>query len=183
MKDQKSDIKDLSLAAEGKKKIEWASFQMPVLKIIRDEFKKSRPFSGITIGTCLHVTSETANLMLTLKEGGAKVSLCASNPLSTQDVVAASLVGDYGISVFAIHGEDNNTYYEHIGKVLGTKPQITMDDGADLVNEVHKLKIQNVKGKITIQNSKSEKWEFIGSSEETTTGEIRLKAMAKQKAL
>ncbi len=186
MKDQKSDIKDLSLATEGKKKIEWASFQMPVLKIIRDEFKKSRPFSGITIGTCLHVTSETANLMLTLKEGGAKVSLCASNPLSTQDMVAASLVKDYGISVFAIHGEDNNTYYEHIVKVLGTKPQITMDDGADLVYTIHKnFKFHPPVGgsNIIVENEKKEKWEFYGSSEETTTGVIRLKAMAKEKAL
>lgn len=168
MKDQKSDVKDLSLAAEGKKKIEWANSQMPVLRIISEELKNSKPFQGITIGACLHVTSETANLMIALKEGGARVILCASNPLSTQDMVAASLVSDYGISVFAIHGEDKKTYYRHIEQVIETKPNITMDDGADLVNALHKMKIT---------------WPFYGSSEETTTGVIRLKAMAKDGVL
>lgn len=168
MKNKTFDIADLKLAAEGKKKIEWAEAQMPVLRIIKEEFKNSRPFKGITIGTCLHVTSETANLMITLKEGGAEVLLCASNPLSTQDMVASSLVKDYGISVFAVHGEDKKTYYRHIEQVLEMKPQITMDDGADLVNALHKMKLN---------------WTFYGSSEETTTGVIRLKAMAKDGAL
>lgn len=158
----------MRMSAEGKKKIEWAAIQMPVLKILGDEFETTRPFNGVTIGCCLHVTSETANLVIALKKGGAKVVLCASNPLSTSDSVAASLTSDYGVSVFAKHGEDKKTYYEHLDKVIAYKPQITMDDGADLVNMLHKRKIT---------------WEFYGSSEETTTGVIRLKAMAKEKVL
>ena len=166
----KYDVKNLSLAKEGKLKIEWAGAQMPVLKIIKDRFKKEKPFKNLTIACCLHVTSETANLMLTLKEGGAKVILCASNPLSTQDSVAASLVKDFGISTFAIHGEDNKSYYKHLNQTLDFKPQITMDDGADLVHALHTKRKKELKG-------------IIGSSEETTTGVIRLKAMEKEGAL
>jgi len=164
MKQKSFDIADLSLAPEGKKKIEWASQQMPVVKELGQEFAQIKPFKGITIGACLHITSETANLAIALKSGGAKLVLCASNPLSTQDMVAASLVADYGISVYALHGEDKKTYYRHIKQVIDMKPQITMDDGADLVSTLHKMKIS---------------WQFFGSSEETTTGVIRLKAMAK----
>ncbi|MCL4338209.1 adenosylhomocysteinase [Patescibacteria group bacterium] len=182
------DVKDLDLASEGRKKIEWAGQQMPVLRLISGEFKKKKPFAGLTIGACLHVTSETANLMMALHAGGAEVYLCASNPLSTQDSVAASLVADFGISVFAVHGEDNKTYYRHIDAVLAKKPQITMDDGADLVSTIHKkLKIQisNVKsgGKLLNIYNIMKDWEFLGSSEETTTGVIRLKAMEKDGAL
>jgi adenosylhomocysteinase len=131
------DIKDPSLAPEGKSRIEWAGEQMKVLDTIRGRFTTETPLSGARIGACLHVTCETANLMLALKAGGAEPYLCASNPLSTQDDVAASLVEDYGISVFAIKGEDNETYYKHIRTVLGNDPQITMDDGADLVTTLH----------------------------------------------
>lgn len=177
------DVADLSLAKAGGRKIEWAGQQMPVLKLIGERFRKLKPLKNVSVGACLHVTSETANLMLALKAGGAKLRLCASNPLSTQDDVAASLVGDQGIPVFAIHGEDTKTYYRHISKVLDFHPQITMDDGADLVASLHKFKIQNPKGKITIQNSKREMWEFLGSSEETTTGVIRLRAMERDGAL
>ncbi|MBI4035199.1 MAG: adenosylhomocysteinase [Candidatus Chisholmbacteria bacterium] len=177
------DVKDLSLAPEGKKRIEWAGAQMPVLAGIRQRFQRQKTFEGIILGACLHVTSETANLMLTLKAGGARVALCASNPLSTQDAVAASLFKDYGISVFAIKGEDQKTYYRHISQVLKFHPQITMDDGADLVAALHKRKIKNAKGKVTIQSSKLETWQFYGSSEETTTGVVRLRAMEKDKAL
>lgn len=164
----KFDVKDISLSGAGEKKIEWAAAQMPVLGLLADEFKETKPFSGLTIGVCLHVTSETANLMIALKKGGARVVLCASNPLSTQDPVAASLVADYDIGVFAIHGEDKKKYYRHIEEVIAVKPQITMDDGADLVSFLHKMEID---------------WQFFGSSEETTTGVIRLKAMAKDNVL
>lgn len=164
----KFDVADLSLAPKGKLKIEWADRNMSVLRFIKQRFRREKPLRGITIGACLHVTSETANLMLTLQAGGAKLSLCASNPLSTQDEVAASLVKDFGISVFAKRGEDNKTYYQHIESVLASQPQITMDDGADLVASLHKLK--NI-------------WEFYGSSEETTTGVIRLRAMERDNAL
>lgn len=178
------DIKDLSLAKNGKKKIEWARTQMSVLKIIAEQFRKSKVLKGVTIGACLHVTSETANLMIVLKEGGAKLALCASNPLSTQDEVAASLVKDYGISVFAIHGEDNKTYYKHIDQVLKNRPNITMDDGADLINSLHKkYSVRFYDSRFMIHDSKGRDWYFYGSSEETTTGVIRLKAMAKDKAL
>ncbi|NCN58396.1 adenosylhomocysteinase [Candidatus Roizmanbacteria bacterium CG22_combo_CG10-13_8_21_14_all_38_20] len=162
------DIKDIKLRAEGKKRILWAKQRMPVLATIGERFSKNKTLKGLKIGACLHVTTETANLMITLKCAGADVYLCASNPLSTQDDTAASLVKDYKIPVFAIHGEDNKTYYKHLKSVLDKKPNITMDDGADLVTALHKLKID---------------WAFYGSSEETTTGVIRLKAMANDNAL
>ncbi|MBI2049538.1 adenosylhomocysteinase [Candidatus Roizmanbacteria bacterium] len=164
------DVKDLSLASTGKLKIEWAGQQMPVLKKIQDRFEKTKFLRGLTIAACLHVTSETANLMLCLRKGGARVVLCASNPLSTQDIVAASLVKDYDIPTFAIHGEDTKTYNEHLEKVLDFDPQITLDDGGDLIHLLH-TKRQNL-----IKN-------IIGSAEETTTGVIRLKAMEKEGAL
>lgn len=171
------DVKDLSLASEGKLKIEWSGQNMPVLATIKKRFEKEKPLKGLTLAACLHITSETANLLITLKAGGAKVVACASNPLSTQDSVAASLVKDFGIDTYAIKGEDSKTYYKHLNSALDYHPQITMDDGADLVNEIHKLKIQNAKGKITIKDKKGFVWDFYGSSEETTTGVIRLKAM------
>ena len=188
------DIADITKAPDGRKKIEWAGHSMPVLKLIEKRFAKEKPLKGMRIGACLHVTAETANLMLALKAGGASLALCASNPLSTADDVAASLVKDFGISTFAKKGEDTKTYYRHLQSVIDTHPQITMDDGADLVSTLHKLKISRLSGipqtagkneklKFTIQNSKSEKWDFYGSSEETTTGIIRLRAMEKDKAL
>ncbi|KKP59183.1 MAG: Adenosylhomocysteinase [Candidatus Roizmanbacteria bacterium GW2011_GWA2_34_18] len=179
----KFDIKDIKLAPLGNQLINWAYLQMPVLDLIRKRFKKEKPLRGIILAACLHVTSETANLMITLKEGGAKVFLCASNPLSTNDAVAASLVKNYSIPTFAIKGEDNKSYYSHLNQVLDEKPNLTMDDGADLVSLLHKLKIKNEKLRIKIENNKKEEWEFYGSSEETTTGVIRLRAMEKDKAL
>ena len=164
------DIKDISLAPEGKLRIEWAELQMSVLRLIKERFAQEKPLEGLTIGACLHVTSETANLMRTLKAGGATVALCASNPLSTQDPVAASLVEDCGISVFAINNEDNKTYYEHVNKVLDTKPHITMDDGGDLVSTVHAERPE------LIDN-------IIAGTEETTTGIIRFKSMEREGAL
>jgi len=166
----KYDVKDLDLAPKGKLKIEWASQQMQVLASIKTRFVKEKPLKGLTIAACLHITSETANLLITLKAGGATVVACASNPLSTQDSVAASLVRDYDIPTFAIKGEDSKLYYEHLNAVLDFHPQITMDDGADLVHELHTKR----KGQLK---------ELIGSSEETTTGVIRLKAMEKMGAL
>lgn len=166
----KYDVKDIALAKEGKLKIEWAEAQMPVLRLIKDRFAKEKPLKGLKVGACLHITSETANLLITLKEGGASVTACASNPLSTQDNVAASLAKDYDIPTFAIKGEDNKTYYKHLNEVLDAKPQITMDDGADLVSLLHKERKDQIK-------------DILGSSEETTTGVIRLKAMEKDKAL
>jgi len=185
MKNKNKDfaVANLDLAKSGKNKIEWAGRSMKVLKIIEKRFAKEKPFKDITIGACLHVTSETANLMLALAAGGAKIFLCASNPLSTQDDVAASLVADFGISVYAIKGEDNKTYYQHIENVLDAKPNITMDDGADLVSKLHNS-YQLFHSNDTYYCSRSgEKWEFFGSSEETTTGIIRLKAMEKDGAL
>ena len=164
------DVKDLSLAREGKLKIEWSDKQMQVLSIIKDRFKKEKPLKGLTIAACLHVTSETANLLITLKAGGATVVTNASNPLSTQDSVAASLVKDYDIPCFAIKGEDSKTYYKHLNTVLDYKPQITMDDGGDLIHLLHTKRQNQLK-------------DILGSSEETTTGVIRLKAMEKDKAL
>jgi len=161
----KSDIKDINLAKKGRLRIEWAAQEMPVLRGIAERFKKEKPLKGFRISACLHVTTETANLMETLKSGGAEVSLCASNPLSTQDDVTASLVKFSNIPVFAIKGEDNKTYYKHINDVLLLKPHITMDDGADLVSTIHKT------GKGLIKN-------LLGGTEETTTGVIRLRAMA-----
>jgi len=158
------DVKDLSLAAEGKMRIEWAGLEMKVLENIRKRFAAERPLEGVRIGACLHVTTETANLVLTLKEGGAETYLCASNPLSTQDDVAASLAQDFGISVFAINGEDNDTYYKHIMSVLETEPHITMDDGADLVTTLH-TKLKELASRV------------VAGTEETTTGVIRLKSM------
>lgn len=161
------DVKDMSLADKGKLRIEWANSDMPVLGLIRDRYQKEKPLKGVVLGACLHVTTETANLMITLKAGGADVLLCASNPLSTQDDVAASLVRDYEIPVFAIKGEDNETYYKHINQVLDAKPKITMDDGADLVGILHSKRKELLP-------------EIIGGSEETTTGVIRLRSMAAQ---
>jgi adenosylhomocysteinase len=164
------DIKDIKLSSAGRLKIDWAGQQMKVLQLIKEKFKKEKPFEKITIGACLHVTSETANLMKALKAGGAKLALCASNPLSTQDEVAASLVADFGVLVFAKKGEDQKTYYKHLNQVLDFHPQITMDDGGDLISELHKNRKKQIK-------------EIIGSNEETTTGIIRLRAMEKAKAL
>ncbi len=164
------EVKNLSLAAEGKKKIEWAGQSMPVLKLIKERFAKEKPLRDIKIGACLHVTAETANLAIALKAGGADVSLCASNPLSTQDDVAASLVKDFNFSVFAKKGEDTKTYYKHLNLVLDAHPDITMDDGADLVTLLHTERSKQL-------------GEIIGSSEETTTGVIRLMAMAKSTTL
>ncbi len=159
------DVKDPKLAAEGQDLIEWAAREMPVLTLIRLRFLKEQPLKGLKIGACLHVTSETANLMLTLKGGGADVALCASNPLSTNDAVAAALATQHNIKTYAIRGEDNDTYYEHIEAALDHRPAVTMDDGADLVSVLHKSRQQQLP-------------EVIGGTEETTTGVIRLKAMA-----
>ncbi len=163
-------IKDESLSDAGKLRIEWAAMSMPVLELIKERFQKEEPLKGIRIGACLHVTTETAALMQTLKAGGAEVYLCASNPLSTQDDVAASLVVNDKIPVFAIKGEDNDTYYDHLRAVISKDPQITMDDGADLVSTLH-------------QERKDLLDKIIGGTEETTTGVIRLKAMAKDGVL
>jgi adenosylhomocysteinase len=166
----KYDIKDIKLAGKGNKRILWAEKEMPVLKQIRERFLKEKPLKGKKISFCLHITAETANLAIALKCGGAEVYLCASNPLSTQDDVAASLVEHYNIPVFAIKGEDNETYYKHINAVLDIKPQITMDDGADLVTTI-------------LLKRKDLLRDIIGGTEETTTGVVRLRAMAKCKAL
>lgn len=160
----KHDVKDLGLAKRGRQRIEWAATQMPVLGLIRERFQAERPLDGVRIGACLHVTSETANLMLALLAGGAAINLCASNPLSTQDDVAAALVAEYGVSTFAIKGEDGDTYYQHIREVLAARPEITMDDGCDLVTAIHK----DPAGLID---------QIIGGCEETTTGVIRLRSM------
>ncbi len=159
------DVKDLALAKEGKLRVEWAAEEMPVLALIQERFKKEKPLKGVNIAACLHVTTETANLAITLKDGGANVALCASNPLSTQDDAAAYLVKDHKISVFAIKGEDTKTYYKHINSVLDLSPNITMDDGADLVSTLHKDR----RDKLT---------DLYGGTEETTTGVIRLRSMA-----
>ena len=165
-----NDIKDVELATGGRFRIEWAGQEMPVLKQIRERFAKEKPLAGMRISACLHVTTETANLMQTLQAGGADVVLTASNPLSTQDDVAASLVANDEIPVYAIKGEDNETYYQHIHAALDHKPHITMDDGADLVGTIHKDRREILEG-------------IIGGTEETTTGVIRLRAMAKDGAL
>jgi len=164
------DVKDLAFADRGKRRIEWANQHMPVLQLIRKQFIKDQPLKGIRMSACLHVTSETANLAITLRDGGADVVLCASNPLSTQDDVAASLVKDYGIPTFAIKGEDNATYYAHISAALDHQPQITLDDGADLVTQLLTKRTDLVK-------------HVIGGTEETTTGVIRLRAMSKDGTL
>jgi len=167
------DIRDVRLAPEGKLHIEWAEREMPVLRLIRERFKKDRPLKGVRISCCLHVTSETANLLNSLKAGGADLALCASNPLSTQDEVAASLVKYYGIRVFAIRGEDRKTYYQHIKAALEHKPKITMDDGADLVSTLHS---KAERGGSLIKN-------VIGGTEETTTGVMRLRSMERSGVL
>lgn len=177
------EVKDLNLARAGRRKIEWASIHMPVLRSIRKRFSQEKPLKGIALGACLHVTAETANLALTLKAGGAALSLCASNPLSTQDDVAASLVSDFQIPVFAIKGESNRVYYSHLERVLQAKPQITLDDGADLVQSLHQRRIKNQESRIMVSDGKDGAWEFYGSSEETTTGVIRLRAMEKKGVL
>ncbi|MCJ7491765.1 MAG: adenosylhomocysteinase [Dehalococcoidia bacterium] len=164
------DVKDLSLAEEGVRRIEWAAREMPVIGLIRRRFAKDKPLQNLRLSACLHVTTETANLMLALKDGGAKLALCASNPLSTQDDVAAALVAEYGIPTFAKKGEDDQTYYRHIHQALEHIPQMSMDDGADLVATIHRERrdlIPNV----------------IGGTEETTTGVIRLQSMARDGAL
>ena len=166
----KYDVKDMSLAEKGKLRIEWADQNMPVLQLIRKRFQAEQPLKGVRIAACLHVTSETANLMRTLKDGGADVRLCASNPLSTQDDVAASLVKHYEIPVFAIKGEDNQTYYKHIHAALEHKPMLTMDDGADVVSLLHSEKKELLQ-------------DVIGGTEETTTGVIRLRSMANNNVL
>jgi adenosylhomocysteinase len=167
---QRYDIKDIKLAAEGKSKIEWAAQEMPVLQQIRQRFAREQPLKGQRLSACLHVTTETANLAVTLKAGGADVVLCASNPLSTADAAAASLVADHGISVFAIKGEDSETYYKHIASVLEHRPTMTMDDGADLVAALHKDRTDLIDG-------------VIGGTEETTTGVVRLRSMAEHNVL
>jgi adenosylhomocysteinase len=164
------DVKDLNLAAKGKLRIEWAGQWMPVLRLIRKRFIKERPLEGVKLSACLHVTTETANLAITLRDGGANVVVCASNPLSTQDDVAASLVKDFNIPVFAIKREDKNTYYAHIVAALDHRPQITMDDGADLVTTILSKRQDLIPG-------------IVGGTEETTTGVIRLRSMAKEGVL
>jgi adenosylhomocysteinase len=164
------DVTDLGLAAEGIRRIEWAEREMPVLRLIRERFERERPLAGLRVGACLHVTTETANLMRTLKAGGATVVLAASNPLSTKDDVAAALVGEYGISTYARRGEDRDSYYAHLNAVADTHPQITMDDGCDLVSLLHAERPDQV-------------GEVLAGTEETTTGVIRLKAMAADGAL
>lgn len=163
----KADIKDSSLAATGQLHIEWASREMPVLRLIRERFATEKPLKGACLSGCLHITSETANLALVLKDGGAELVLCASNPLSTQDDVAAALVAEHGIPVYAIRGEDTETYYKHINAALDHKPHITLDDGADLVSTIHKARPELI-------------GDVIGGTEETTTGCIRLRSMERE---
>ncbi len=164
------DVKDLALAADGRARIEWADRQMPVLAAIRERFASEQPLAGYRIAACLHVTSETANLMRTLQAGGADIVLCASNPLSTQDDTAAALVDEYGIAVFAIKGEDNDTYYRHIEAAVDHKPQLTMDDGADVIGVLHSARREQL-------------GDIIAGTEETTTGVIRLRALERDGAL
>lgn len=164
------DVTNLNFAAEGVRRIEWAAREMPVLRLIRERFAREKPLQGIRMACCLHVTTETANLMIALRDGGADIRLCASNPLSTQDDVAAALVSEYGISTFARCGEDNETYYKHIHQALEHNPQLTMDDGADVVATIHKDRRDLLE-------------HVVGGTEETTTGVVRLKAMAADGAL
>ncbi|HZT73235.1 MAG TPA: adenosylhomocysteinase [Terriglobales bacterium] len=170
VKERVGDVKDAALAELGKRRIEWANQSMPVLQLIRKEFIKAQPLKDVRIAACLHVTTETANLMIALRDGGASIALCASNPLSTQDDVAAALVFEYGIATYAIKGEDHATYYRHLNAALDTRPHITMDDGADLVTEALSKRQEVADG-------------ILGGTEETTTGVIRLRAMAKQGVL
>ncbi|KAA1294882.1 MAG: adenosylhomocysteinase [Chloroflexi bacterium] len=167
MTNTKHDVKDKNLTSQGIQRIKWAEREMPVLRLIRERFLKEKPLKGLKVAACLHVTTETANLAITLRDGGAEVYLCASNPLSTQDDVAAALVYEYGIPTFAIKGEDRDTYYNHILAVLETKPHITMDDGADLVATLHGERTDLMEN-------------IIGGTEETTTGVIRLKSLAEE---
>src|SRR6266550_463570 len=167
---KRHDVKDLTLASEGIRRIAWADRQMPVLAAIRERFEREQPLNGYRISACLHVTTETANLVRTLKAGGAEVVLCASNPLSTQDDVAAALVEEFGISVFAIKGEDNDTYYQHIEAAVDHKPQLTMDDGADVIGVLH-------------SHRREQLGDIVGGTEETTTGVIRLRALERDGAL
>src|SRR5215469_12435404 len=166
----KGDVKDTSLAPRGKDRIEWAAKDMPVLRLIRERFERDQPLKGVRMSGCLHITTETANLAITLKAGGADLELCASNPLSTQDDVAAALVSEYGIPTFAIKGEDEQTYYRHINAVLDHKPNMTMDDGCDLVSTLHTTRTELIPA-------------IIGGMEETTTGVIRLRSMEKDGVL
>ncbi len=165
-----SDVKDSNLATQGQDLVDWAAREMPVLSLIRERFIKEQPLKGLRVAACLHVTSETANLMLTLKAGGADLALCASNPLSTNDAVAAALAVNHGIKTYAIRGEDNETYYSHIEAALDHRPQVTMDDGADLVSVLHKSRREQLA-------------EVVGGTEETSTGVIRLRAMAQHGVL
>jgi adenosylhomocysteinase len=167
---REGDVKDAGLASAGEDLIDWAAREMPVLLLIRERFERERPLEGLRVSACLHVTSETANLMITLETGGAEVALCASNPLSTNDAVAAALASIHGIKTYAIKGEDNDTYYSHIGAALDHRPNFTMDDGADLVTMLHR---ERTEGLETV----------LGGTEETTTGVVRLKAMAAQGVL
>ena len=164
-RNEQGHVADLSLAAEGVRRIEWAAREMPVVRQIRERFASEKPLSGLRISACLHVTTETANLMLTLKDGGAQVALCASNPLSTQDETAAALVAEYGIPTFAVNGEDTESYYQNLQSALNTKPNLTMDDGADLVALAHTDRTDVLE-------------DIVGGTEETTTGVIRLKSLA-----
>ena len=164
------DVKDLSLAQDGVNRIEWAAREMPVVNLIRKRFGEEKPLAGLRLAACLHVTTETANLALALRDGGAEVYICASNPLSTQDEVAAALVSEYGIPTFAIKGEDDQTYYSHLTSALESKPNVTLDDGADLVTVLHTQRAEQVA-------------DVIGGTEETTTGVIRLTAMAQEEKL
>ncbi|HWZ28540.1 MAG TPA: adenosylhomocysteinase, partial [Gemmatimonadales bacterium] len=188
-----SDIKNPALADEGRRRTEWAERSMPVLRQIRERFAREKPLAGKRLAACLHVTSETANLMVTLQAGGADVALCASNPLSTQDDVAAHLVVNHGIKVFAIKGEDHATYYEHIRAALAHQSDITMDDGADLVGALHMIALNRLDDlappvrrwieTLSAAERTALVKRVIGSTEETTTGVIRLKAMAKDGVL
>ena len=187
------DVKDLGLADEGRRRTDWAERSMPVLRQLRERFSRERPLAGKRLSACLHVTTETANLAVTLKAGGADVALCASNPLSTQDDVAAHLVRDHGIKVFAIKGEDHATYYDHLRAALAHRPDITMDDGADLVSALHMIALNRLDDleppvrrwveTLSAPDRKTLVSGVLGSTEETTTGVIRLKAMAKDGVL
>jgi adenosylhomocysteinase len=193
MTDIPSDVKDIALADEGRRRTEWAEQFMPVLRQIRERFETERPLEGKRLSACLHVTTETANLAITLKAGGADVALCASNPLSTQDDVSAHLVRDHGIKVFAIKGEDKDTYYDHIRAALAHRPDITMDDGADLVGAIHMIalgRLDDLEGPVRtwVESLSAEERKALvdtvmGSTEETTTGVIRLRAMAQEGVL
>src|SRR3954464_1846052 len=184
------DIKSIALADEGKRRTEWSERSMPVLRQIRARFAEEQPLKGLRLSACLHVTTETANLMATLRAAGAEIALCASNPLSTQDDVAAHLVRDHGVHVYAIKGEDHETYYTHIAQALAFGPQMTQDDGADLVGALHMIALNRLDDlappiRQWVEGlSQSERKTLVanvkGSTEETTTGVIRLKAMAKE---